>query len=93
MSPRSSPAPTASPCHELDAAVAELAERARAGALTPDDIAGATFTLSNGGHPPVDITTAILNPPQVAILWIGRVRDRPVACDGAWPFGRRSRPA
>ena len=38
----------------------------------------ATFTVSNGGIHPVDITTAILNPPQVGILWIGRIRERPI---------------
>ena len=50
----------------------------------PDDLAGGTFTVSNGGIHPVDITTAILNPPQAGILWIGRIRDRPVVVgDGA----------
>ena len=45
---------------------------------------GGTFTVSNGGIHPVDITTAILNPPQSGILWIGRIRDRPVVVgDGA----------
>ena len=43
-----------------------------------DDLEGATFTVSNGGIHPVDITTAILNPPQVGILWIGRIRERPI---------------
>ena len=45
-------------------------------------MAGGTFTVSNGGIYPVDITTAILNPPQTGILWIGRVRDRPVVVAG-----------
>jgi pyruvate/2-oxoglutarate dehydrogenase complex dihydrolipoamide acyltransferase (E2) component len=63
---------------EIGARIAVLAERARAGTLERADVAGATFTLSNGGIHPVDITTAILNPPQVAILWIGRIRERPV---------------
>jgi pyruvate/2-oxoglutarate dehydrogenase complex dihydrolipoamide acyltransferase (E2) component len=63
---------------EIDQRIAELAERTRADALTPYDLSGGTFTLSNGGIHPVDITTAILNPPQCAILWIGRIRDRPV---------------
>jgi pyruvate/2-oxoglutarate dehydrogenase complex dihydrolipoamide acyltransferase (E2) component len=63
---------------EIDARIADLAARARDGSLTPDELEGGTFTVSNGGIHPVDITTAILNPPQVGILWIGRIRDRPV---------------
>lgn len=66
---------------EVNARIVELAERARAGTLTPVDVAGGTFTVSNGGIHRVDITTAILNPPQSAILWIGRIRDRPVVVD------------
>jgi pyruvate/2-oxoglutarate dehydrogenase complex dihydrolipoamide acyltransferase (E2) component len=68
---------------EIDVRITDLAARARAGELVPDDLADGTFTVSNGGIHPVDITTAILNPPQVAILWIGRISDRPVAVDGA----------
>ncbi|MFN8224838.1 MAG: dihydrolipoamide acetyltransferase family protein [Gaiellales bacterium] len=63
---------------EIHARVADVAERGRAGTLTLEDVKGGTFTLSNGGIHNVDITTAILNPPQVAILWIGRIRQRPV---------------
>jgi pyruvate/2-oxoglutarate dehydrogenase complex dihydrolipoamide acyltransferase (E2) component len=69
---------------QIDARIAELAARARERALDPGDLAGGTFTISNGGIYPVDITTAILNPPQVGILWIGRIKDRPVVVgDGA----------
>ena len=69
---------------EINARIADLAARARDGALTPDDLAGGTFTVSNGGIYPVDITTAILNPPQCGILWIGRIKDRPIVVgDGA----------
>jgi pyruvate/2-oxoglutarate dehydrogenase complex dihydrolipoamide acyltransferase (E2) component len=63
---------------ELNLRIVELASRARDGSLAPGDLAGGTFTVSNGGIHPVDITTAILNPPQCGILWIGRIRDRPV---------------
>lgn len=63
---------------EINQRIIDLAARARDGALTPADVAGGTFTVSNGGIHPVDITTAILNPPQCGILWIGRIRDRPV---------------
>ena len=69
---------------EINSRIDELATRARAGSLVPGDVAGGTFTVSNGGIHPVDITTAILNPPQTGILWIGRIRDRPVVVgDGA----------
>jgi len=68
---------------QINARISELAARTRAGTLTRDDVADGTFTLSNGGVYPVDITTAILNPPQSALLWIGRIRDRPVVVEGA----------
>ena len=67
---------------EINARIAELVARARDRALGADDLAGGTFTVSNGGIHPVDITTAILNPPQVGIVWIGRIKDRPVVVDG-----------
>jgi pyruvate dehydrogenase E2 component (dihydrolipoyllysine-residue acetyltransferase) len=63
---------------EINARIADLAGRARDGALAPDELVGGTFTVSNGGIYPVDITTAILNPPQCGILWIGRIKDRPI---------------
>lgn len=63
---------------ELNVRIVDLAARAREGTLTPDDMVGGTFTVSNGGIHRVDITTAIINPPQAAILWVGRIRDRPV---------------
>ena len=44
--------------------ISDLAARTRSGSLEPADVAGGTFTVSNGGIYPVDITTAILNPPQ-----------------------------
>jgi pyruvate/2-oxoglutarate dehydrogenase complex dihydrolipoamide acyltransferase (E2) component len=62
----------------IDSRITELAQRARDQALTRDDFSGGTFTVSNGGIHPVDITTAILNPPQCGLLWIGRIRERPV---------------
>jgi pyruvate/2-oxoglutarate dehydrogenase complex dihydrolipoamide acyltransferase (E2) component len=68
---------------EVNVRIGDLAERTRSGTLSPDDLAEGTFTLSNGGVLPVDITTAILNPPQTALLWIGRIRERPVVVDGA----------
>jgi pyruvate dehydrogenase E2 component (dihydrolipoamide acetyltransferase) len=60
----------------------ELAERARAGRLRPADIAGATFTISNLGMYGVDAFTAIISPPQAAILAVGTIADRVVPVDG-----------
>jgi 2-oxoglutarate dehydrogenase E2 component (dihydrolipoamide succinyltransferase) len=51
------------PLGELDARVSQLTERARNGTITLDEMDGGTFTVSNSGTAPVDITTAILNPP------------------------------
>jgi pyruvate dehydrogenase E2 component (dihydrolipoyllysine-residue acetyltransferase) len=60
----------------------DLIERARAGRLRPADIAGATFTISNLGMYNVDAFSAIITPPQAAILAVGRIADRVVAVDG-----------
>jgi pyruvate dehydrogenase E2 component (dihydrolipoamide acetyltransferase) len=60
----------------------DLAERARAGRLQPSDIAGATFTISNLGMFEVDAFTAIIVPPQSAILAVGAIADRVVPVDG-----------
>ncbi|HLJ23521.1 MAG TPA: dihydrolipoamide acetyltransferase family protein [Candidatus Acidoferrales bacterium] len=60
----------------------DLTERARAGKLRPADITGATFTISNLGMYNVDAFTAIIVPPQAAILAVGRIADRVVPVDG-----------
>jgi len=60
----------------------DLTERARAGRSRPADIAGATFTISNLGMYRVDAFSAIINPPQAAILAVGRIADRVVPIDG-----------
>ncbi len=60
----------------------ELTERARGNRLRPADLAGGTFTMSNLGMYSVDAFTAIITPPQVAILAVGRIADRVVAVDG-----------
>jgi pyruvate dehydrogenase E2 component (dihydrolipoamide acetyltransferase) len=60
----------------------ELAERAQAGRLQPADISGATFTISNLGMFKVDAFTAIIVPPQAAILAVGAIVDRVVAVNG-----------
>jgi pyruvate dehydrogenase E2 component (dihydrolipoamide acetyltransferase) len=60
----------------------DIAERARAGKLRPADIADATFTISNLGMYHVDQFTAIITPPQAAILAVGAIADRVVAIAG-----------
>ena len=60
----------------------DLSGRARAGKLHPPDITGATFTISNLGMYKVDAFTAIISPPQAAILAVGRIADRVVPVDG-----------
>jgi len=60
----------------------DVAERARAGKLRPADIADATFTISNLGMYKVDQFTAIITPPQSAILAVGSISDRVVVIEG-----------
>ena len=60
----------------------DLTERARAGQLRPSDLAGGTFTISNLGMFGVDAFTAIIIPPQAAILAVGAIADRVVPVDG-----------
>jgi len=60
----------------------ELTERARANRLTPADIQGATFTISNLGMMEVDAFTAIIVPPQAGILAVGAIKDQVVAAGG-----------
>ena len=67
---------------EIAALRRDLTERARSGKLRPTDIAGATFTISNLGMYKVDAFSAIINPPQAAILAVGRITDRVVPVDG-----------
>ena len=60
----------------------DLVARAQAGKLRPADIQGGTFTISNLGMYGVDAFNAIVNPPQAAILAVGRITDRVVAVGG-----------
>jgi pyruvate dehydrogenase E2 component (dihydrolipoamide acetyltransferase) len=60
----------------------DVAERARAGKLRPADIADATFTISNLGMYKVDAFSAIITPPQAAILAVGSIADQVVAING-----------
>jgi len=66
-----------------------LAARVRDGTITPPELSGATFTVSNLGMYGVREFVAVLNPPQAAILSVGAVEERPVVRDGAVVPGRR----
>ena len=66
---------------ELEREIAELAEKARTNALTLDDLRGGTFTITNGGIYGSLLSTPILSPPQVGILGMHRIQQRPVAVD------------
>ncbi|MFH1073704.1 MAG: dihydrolipoamide acetyltransferase family protein [Candidatus Firestonebacteria bacterium] len=63
---------------EIAVKTKELALKAQAGKLSPEDFAGGTFTISNMGMLGVDAFTAIINPPQVAILAVSAVKKHPV---------------
>ena len=67
---------------EIAKASAELIDKARRGALTPDDMKGGSFTISNLGMFEVDSFTAIVNPPETCILAMSRTADRAVVEDG-----------
>lgn len=70
------------PLHELSRQAAELVESALAGKLLPNEMAGGTFTITNLGSFGVDAFTPIINPPQAAILGVGRIAPRAAVMDG-----------
>jgi 2-oxoglutarate dehydrogenase E2 component (dihydrolipoamide succinyltransferase) len=63
--------------------ITDLAERTRSNKITPDDLAGGTFTLTNTGSRGALFDTPIINQPQVGILGTGAVVKRPVVVTGA----------
>jgi pyruvate dehydrogenase E2 component (dihydrolipoamide acetyltransferase) len=67
----------------------ELAERARARRLQPQEYTGGTFSISNLGMLGIEEFSAIINPPEAAILAVGAVREVPVADGGQVKVGRR----
>ena len=67
---------------ELDADIKRLAEAAQAGKLAPEELRGATFTVTSAGKSAGLFTTPLINHPQVAILGVYRIADRPVVRDG-----------
>jgi pyruvate dehydrogenase E2 component (dihydrolipoamide acetyltransferase) len=67
---------------ELAAELLELVERARAGRLEVAEMQGGTFTITNLGAYRIDGFTPILNPPETAILGVGRIADKAVVIEG-----------
>jgi 2-oxoglutarate dehydrogenase E2 component (dihydrolipoamide succinyltransferase) len=66
----------------IELGIRDFAKRAQDGTLTMDDLAGGTFTITNGGVFGSLLSTPILNPPQVGILGLHKIQDRPVAVQG-----------
>ena len=67
---------------DIELAVRDFAKRAGDGSLTLEDLTGGTFTITNGGVFGSLMSTPILNPPQVAILGLHKIQERPVAVNG-----------
>lgn len=67
---------------EIEREIKRLAIKARDGKITPDDMTGGTFTITNGGVFGSMLSTPIINPPQSAILGMHNIVERPVAVDG-----------
>jgi len=67
---------------EIDAIIKEMGEKSKQGKLTREDLTGGTFTITNLGMLGVDFFIPIINPPEAAILSVGRIVKRPVACEG-----------
>jgi pyruvate/2-oxoglutarate dehydrogenase complex dihydrolipoamide acyltransferase (E2) component len=70
------------PVEELAEDVARLAEAARAGRLAPEELRGSTFTVTSAGKLAGLFQTPLVNHPEVAILSVGRIGERPVVRDG-----------
>lgn len=67
---------------EVEQGIADFATRVKENKLTPDELTGGTFTITNGGVFGSLLSTPIVNPPQSAILGMHTIQERPVARDG-----------
>ena len=67
---------------EIEQQIADFGDRAKKNSLTPDELQGGTFTISNGGVYGSMLSTPIINPPQSAILGLHAIKDRPVVENG-----------
>jgi pyruvate dehydrogenase E2 component (dihydrolipoamide acetyltransferase) len=75
--------------HQISSELKLMVNRAREGKVRPTDIEGSTFTVSNMGMYEVDQFTAIINPPEAAILAVGSARQVPVITNGEIKIGNR----
>lgn len=76
---------------EIAGEAKELAQRARARKLTPEEYTGGTFSISNLGMFEIDEFTAVINPPEAGILAVGSIAEQPVAEHGAVTVRKRMR--
>ena len=67
---------------DIEIAIRDFAGRANDGTLALEDLRGGTFTITNGGVFGSLLSTPILNPPQVDILGLHKIQDRPIAVGG-----------
>ena len=67
---------------DIEIAIADFAARARTNELTPEELRGGTFTISNGGVYGSLMSTPIVNPPQSGVLGMHAIQERPVVVDG-----------
>jgi pyruvate dehydrogenase E2 component (dihydrolipoamide acetyltransferase) len=70
------------PLAQVNADLAGLVAKSRQGGLGPDELSGSTFTITNLGGYGVEAFTPLVNPPETAILGIGRIAKRPAVVDG-----------
>lgn len=67
---------------QIESELKELSEKARQGKLAKEEVTGGTFTVTNLGMYGVEFFTPIINPPEAAILGVGRIAEKPVVVDG-----------
>jgi 2-oxoglutarate dehydrogenase E2 component (dihydrolipoamide succinyltransferase) len=67
---------------EIEQAIKDFVEKTQQGKLTVEDLRGGTFTITNGGVFGSLLSTPILNPPQVGILGLHKIEERPIAQNG-----------
>jgi pyruvate dehydrogenase E2 component (dihydrolipoamide acetyltransferase) len=67
---------------EIDTVINDLTEKARNGKLSKEEISGGTFTITNLGMYGVEFFTPIINPPEAAILGVGKIKEKPVVING-----------
>jgi pyruvate dehydrogenase E2 component (dihydrolipoamide acetyltransferase) len=67
---------------EIDDSLKELTEKARQGKLAKEEVTGGTFTVTNLGMCGVEFFTPIINPPEAAILGVGKIMEKPVVVNG-----------